>query len=249
MMRIAPQALSCAPVGSDDALRLGVALCGLGGLGVEVVDRLSNRFHGRPEQIGLHPLYVDSVRADGYASPSGPFGLSFSAAESRFLASDADYTAVLQQIAAGDVPDWAPPVSTAEARSILSAKLPRIIGFGGQPVSSYIAACLAWPRWEQRIDMSLRAAATADPTAEPLMVVIASLYGGTGIGHLPLFLQNRKNHGHDNVAVFVTLPSQAEGLLQPAQVPDAHARGIAVLRGLLRPNWYKHLFLVGSSNS
>lgn len=248
MTRIAPQALTTSPVAAVDALRLGVALFGLGGLGVEVVDRLNNRFHGRPEGIGLHPTYVDSVRADGYASPSGPFGLSFSAAEPRFLASDADYGGVLEQIAAGDPPDWAPPVTPAEARSILSAKLPRMIGFGGQPVSSYVAARLGWPGWEPRVEAGLRAAATADPAAEPLAVVVASLYGGTGIGHLPVFLHELQDRGHENVAVFVALPSQARGLLQPAQVADANARGIAVLRGLLRPRRYKHLFLVGSGN-
>jgi len=247
-MRIAPQALTSAPARVDDALLLGVALFGLGGLGVEVVDRLSNRFHGRPEDIGLYPTYVDSVRADGYASPSGPFGLSFSAAEASFLPSDADYASVLEQVAAGRPPDWAPPITAAEARSILSAKLPRMIGFGGQPISSYVAARLGWPAWEQRVDSGLRAAATADPAAEPLAVVVASLYGGTGVGHLPVFLEQLGARGHDNVVVFVALPSQAEGLLQPAQVADAHARGIAVLRGLLRPNRYKHLFLVGSGN-
>lgn len=248
MTRIAPQALSCAPVGVDEHSRLGVALCALGGLGVEVVDRLSNRFHGHPELIGLHALYVDSVRADGYARPSGPFGLSFSVAESRFLASDSDYAVVLEDIAAGNPPDWAPPVTPSEARSILTDKLPRMIGFGGQPVSSFVAAHLAWPGWEQRVDASLREARTVDPAAEPLTVVIASLYGGTGIGHLPLFLHKLKDLGQENVVVFVALPSQAEGLLQPAQVPDAHARGIAGLRGLLRPGLYKHLFLVGSGN-
>ncbi len=248
MTRIPPQALSCDPAGVDAQNRLGVMLCGLGGLGVEVIDRLNNRFHGRPERIGLHALYVDSVRTDGYARPSGPFGLSFSAAESRFLASDADYAIVLEDIAAENPPDWAPPVTPAEARAILTGKLPRMIGFGGQPVSSFIAANLAWPEWERRVDASLRAAVAVDPAAEPLTVVIASLYGGTGTGHLPLFLRQLKDLGRDNVAVFVALPSQAEGLLTPAQVPDAHARGIAGFRGLLRPGLYKHLFLVGSGN-
>lgn len=248
MTRIAPEALSCDPVGVDELSRLGVTLCGLGGLGVEVVDRLHNRFHGRPERIGLHPLFVDSVRADGYAKPSGPFALSFSLAESRFLASEADYAVVLEDIAAGNPPDWPLSITAAEARLILADKLPRMIGFGGQPVSSYVAANLGWPGWEQRVDKNLRAARAVAPGAEALTVVIASLYGGTGIGHLPLFLDKLKELGAGNVAVFVALPSQAEGLLQPGQVPDAHARGIAGLRGLLRPGLYKHLFLVGSGN-
>lgn len=248
MTRIAPEALSCDPVGVDELNRLGVTLLGLGGLGVEVVDRLSNRFHGRPERIGLHSLYVDSVRTDGYASPSGPFRLSFSEAESRFLASEADYAAVLQDVAAGNPPDFPLPITAPEARLILADKLPRMIGFGGQPVSSYVAANLGWPGWEQRVDKKLRAAKAVTPGAEALTVVIASLYGGTGIGHLPLFLDKLKGLEEENVAVFVALPSQAEGLLQPAQVPDAHARGIAGLRGLLQPGLYRHLFLVGSGN-
>ncbi|MGH3975754.1 MAG: hypothetical protein ACRDS9_20840, partial [Pseudonocardiaceae bacterium] len=247
-MRIPPEALSCDPAGVDAQHRLGVMLCGLGGLGVEVIDRLNNRFHGHPERIGLHALYVDSVRADCYACSSGPFGLSFSAAESRFLASSADYATVLEVIAAGNPPDWAPPITPAEARAILTGKLPRMIGFGGQPVSSFVAANLAWPDWERRVDASRRAAVAVDPAAEPLTVVIASLYGGTGIGHLPLFLRRLKDFGRDNVAVFVALPSHAESLLPPAQVPEAHARGIAGLRGLLRPGLYQHLFLVGSGN-
>jgi hypothetical protein len=248
MTRIPPQALSCDPLGVDAQNRLGVMLCGLGGLGVEVIDRLNNRFHGHPERIGLHALYVDSIRADGYAHPSGPFGLSFSAVESRFLASDADYASVLEDIAAGNPPDWAPPVTPTEARAMLAGKLPRMIGFGGQPVSSFVAANLAWPEWERRVTASLRAAVAVDPGTEPLTVVIASLYGGTGIGHLPLFLRQLKDLGQENVAVFVALPSQADGLLTPAQVPEAHARGIAGFRGLLRPRLYKHLFLVGSGN-
>ncbi|MGH3933632.1 MAG: hypothetical protein ACRDS1_01385 [Pseudonocardiaceae bacterium] len=248
MTRIPPQALSCDPAGVDARSRLGVTLCGLGGLGVEVIDRLNNRFHGRPERIGLHALYVDSVRADGDAHSSGPFRLSFSAAESRFLASRADYGPVLADIEAGDPPGWAPPVTPSEARSIRTDKLPEMIGFGGQPVISFLAANLAWPEWEQRVERSLNAAATVDPAAEPLTVVIASLYGGTGIGHLPLFLDKLKDLGQENIAVFVALPSQAKGLLTPAQVPEAHARGIAGLRGLLRPGLYQHLFLVGSGN-
>src|SRR5690242_17737072 len=114
MVKIAPEALVSKPGGAAGTGRLGVSLFGLGGLGTQVVDRLLNRYQGQPEAIGLHPTWVDAVRNDSYATFAGPFRPSFSAAENRFLLSDAGYVSVLEEMAAGATPAGAPPITAAE---------------------------------------------------------------------------------------------------------------------------------------
>jgi hypothetical protein len=248
MVTIAPQALASKPGGAAEAGRLGVHIVGLGGFGCCVVERLTNRFQGQPEEIGLHPTWVDAVRNDGYATSSGPFGLSYQEAEHRFLPSDGDYASVFREIAngrreAGDI-----PVTRKEAQQIAEAKLPPLTGFGGQPLPSFVASRLRYPAWAPRLRQGLRSAAAVD-AAPPLTVVVASLYGGVGVGHVTHVLRQLRAEGVENVTVFLALPSQAVNTLALHQLPEAHARGIGVLRGLLRPELSSLMFLVGSGNS
>ena len=249
MNTIAPEALTITPNRAAGTGAVGINLIGIGGFGVGVIDRLFNRFHGQPEAVGLHPTWVDAVRNDSYTLLSGPFTPSFNAAEHRFLLSDASYEPVLHQIAEGNPPVGSPPLSAAEVRLILNAPLPKSIGFGGQPVPSYIAAMLKINEWAERFDQARRDAAQVDASAEPVTIVVASLYGGVGVGHLPVTLAHLRERGHRNVIVFVAMPSHAEQVLKHSQVPAAQARGIANLRALLRPGLAQLLVMVGSSNN
>ena len=248
MLTIAPQALSNGPGGAAGAGRLGVHLIGLGGFGCAVAERLSNRYQGQPDAIGLQLTWVDAVLHDAYASPSGPFGLSYNEAESRFLVSDGDYAAVLSEIADGHRPAGDLPITPLEARRILEAKLPPRTGFGGQSVPSYVAATLRFPTWETRLDVGRRDAQEVDQ-APAITIVVASLYGGVGVGHIKIFLERLRDRGVKNVFVFLGMPSHARLTLTLQQLPDAHSRAIGVLRGLLRPDLYTMLFLTGSGNN
>lgn len=241
--QIAPEAL---PLSTNYSLpTAGLVTVGIGGFGGAVQDRVNSMHAGRPEEAGIFPAIIDKDRS----VPGETEGRQFTMARQgdSFFGSDAQLTPEMRRIATGGNSRFA--LTRAEARVFADGSLEGKAGFGGQPIPSAICADLAFPGWRARLENSImKAKMLTPPTQDVTVIIIASLYGGTGIGHLAVVIDRILAMPEKvDVVVIVGMPSHAVAVLPADQRGEAIARGLATLRELQMKR-ISQLFLLGEDN-
>ena len=191
--------------------RIAMLFLGIGGAGMTIINHLWDLFgasHAALNRLGVVLLGVDGIRDDAKTRVQpGNRGIDTGEAEEVFHLSGASPQELLERIAASPrpLPEF-PSVTPKHARRLLDSIAHEGEGFGGLRVPSYISALLGMPAFRQSFGRAFkRTTAFVEAGRQPIVVIVASIAGGTGCGHLKPYAENVREMVGPGVAVWLVV--------------------------------------------
>lgn len=242
--------------------RIGMLVLAIGGAGMTVLNHLwdlCGATHAAIDRLGLVLLGVDGIRDDDKCLiQPGNRGIKTGKGEASFHLSGAIPKETLERIKASARPiAQFPSVMPLHARRLLESIAQEGDGFGGLRVPSFISAMLGMAGFVPSFDRAFRQAKDyVDSGRQPIVVIVASIAGGTGCGHLAPYATKVRELVGPGVAVWlVVVDGDAFAGLEkfrvdPTELAALGARSIAASRELelLPSQTVDFTWVVGAGN-